>query len=598
MVVNITTGTCFLLVLLIVLYDFYSKKRILTLENKYFLTLTYLNLIGLLIEILIYFFAYITNDLYIHLFFIRFILVYYIIFMANLLMYYYCLVNKIKVKDNKKFLKTRKKVFIIYFFVMFILMIFPSEYSIDNYYLLSSGNDSYFAYFTGLFTLITIFLILRKNKNKISKKNNIILLSILFLGFISVIIQFYFPELLLIIPVHTIVLLLIYFSLENPDLKLIKKLEKTKIKAQKANSAKSEFLSNMSHEIRTPLNAIIGLSENLLESNENEKIKGDLEDILTASNLLLEIIGNVLDINKIESNKLKINKKDYSIKLELEKIMNVNKDKFKNKEISFLITVNKNVPKYLYGDPSLVKTIFTNLISNAIKYTEKGCIKINLNSKNIKDEYLMIFSVIDTGIGIKKSDQSKLFKKFSRVNMDKNSNIEGIGLGLLIVKKIVTLLKGEIDFTSELNKGSRFTAYFMQEKSNVKEMEKNIVNIDSSEQKNILVVDDNELNLKVFKRMLERENVKICKVNNGESCIEMVKKNDYDLIFLDIMMPGLNGVDTLKILRKIPKKNIKVIALTADAVNDARKKYLKLGFDDYIAKPFKKELLINKIFKV
>lgn len=589
LIINITSGICFLLIILILLYDFYSKKRLNRLENRYFLFLTYINLFGLILEIILSIVLIYNHNL--NGIFSKLIYIYYLIFVANLFLYFYALSNKITLKENKKFKVVRKKISLIFSFLIYILLCF--EVSDSNIFSLTDG--SYFAYFCSMVTLIIIIFMLRKNVNNISKKNSFIILIILTLGFLSVVVQFYFSNILLIIPVHTIVILLIYFSLENPDLKLIKKLKTAQKKAENASNAKSDFLSNMSHEIRTPLNAIIGLSEAMIE---NEKIDNnlleDIENINEASHLLLEIIGNVLDINKIESRKLKINNVNYSIQEELFKIVNINKEKIKNKDIEISVNINKNVPKYLYGDPALVKTIFTNYISNAVKYTKKGKIIISLNSKKVDNEYLIIFMVEDTGMGIKKSNQDKLFKKFSRVNLKENINIEGTGLGLVIVKTISTLLKGEVEFSSLENKGSIFTSYFVQGKSNKKIKEKakklNIIT-----KKDILVVDDNLLNIKVLKRMLENVDVNITEANDGYECLEILKNNKFDLVFLDIMMPGINGIETLKKIKKLKLNKIKVIALTADATNNSKGKYLKYGFDDYQAKPYKKEDILKKL---
>lgn len=575
--------------------DLFSKKKLTFLENKYFMILLLINLIGLLIEIITYTYFYISKDYYINFILVKINLLYYMFFMANLFIYYYVLTNKIKSKNNEKFIRTKKIVSIIYFILIVILMLFPKNLSVNNNNIFTSGDEAYFTYFTGLVTLIIIFYLVTKNKKKVSKKNNIILLTILLLGFLSVIIQFYFPEVLLIVGVHTLVLLMIYFNVENPDLKLIKELKKAKSIAQKSNKAKSDFLSNISHEIRTPLNAIIGFSDYIYNSdNSKSEFREEIQNINIASHTLLEIIGNILDINKIEHNKEIIRNEIYNPKEILKEVIEINESRIKNKDIKLDINITKNIPNNLIGDKKNIKIIFSNLISNAMKYTINGTITIILDYKKEK----LIFSVQDTGIGIKKKDFNKLFKKFVRLNIENNATIEGTGLGLAITKKLINTLGGKITVESIENKGSTFKVKIPQKTSekNIQEINYNIVsnkkNINSL---NILVVDDNELNLKIVEKFLGN---KITKARNGIECINYVKKHKFDIILLDIMMPGDNGDEVLKKLKKNKNFKIPVIAFSADAISGSEDKYKKLGFDDYISKPFKKDDLIDKIYNL
>lgn len=590
MIVNITTSFSFLLVLATVLYDFYSKKKVKSLENNYFIILTYLNVVALILDIVIYTVVLITNDTFINFIFIKILLIYYLIFMAILLMYFYIVSNKIKSNKNIKYIKTKKTVFLIYFITVLLVFFFPNINNIYNYNILLSEDIVYFVYFTGMVSLFIIFYIIKKNIKNITKQNYVVIFIIFLFGILSVIVQFYIPELLLIIPVHTLVILLIYFSIENPDLKLVKKLEKINKKYLVASNAKTEFLSNMSHEMRTPLNVINGLTESLLYNEKlDNKTKEDLENIKKASIALLETVGNILDIDKIENKKINIKNEVYNIKHIMDNTINLNKERLKNKDVKIFCEIDKNMPTYFKGDPIYIKTIFTNLISNACKYTNKGIISINLSYKNSN----IIFIVKDTGIGISKSNQKLLFKKFSRLDLKNNIKIEGTGLGLAIVKELVGNLKGSIKVESKVNKGSIFTIILKQTKVDYKSKKsKSLVNTINLKNKKILIVDDNDLNILVLKRMLNKTNVIIDEAHDGLECLNKLNKNKYDLVLMDIMMPKLSGVETLS---KISNKNFPIIAVTADALKTSKDKYIKLGFDDYIQKPVSKDYLLEVI---
>lgn len=403
----------------------------------------------------------------------------------------------------------------------------------------------------------------------------------------------------LIIP---LTIFIMYFTIENPDMKMLLEVEDAKERAEKANRAKSDFLSSMSHEIRTPLNAIVGLSKDILE---REKLSSatfeDLNDIVNASNTLLEIVGNIMDITKIESEKMEINEVIYNPKEEIEALFRLNKTRIGNKEINAKLVIAEDLPEELYGDKYHLKSIINNLLSNAFKYTEKGEVLFNVRCIINRDDCMLYMSCQDTGIGIKKEYIDKLFQKFERLGVERNTTTEGTGLGLAITKKLVEMLGGKINCHSQYGKGSLFMVKIPQKISDRrKDVIKKITLSSDYHYKNILIVDDNKLNIKVARRAVEPLNFKeIDESLSGEDALNMIKNKHYDIILLDIMMPHLSGVDVLKKLQEDPSFNTPVIALTADAIAGSEEKYREAGFTAYIPKPFTKEQIkkiIDDIF--
>ena len=379
--------------------------------------------------------------------------------------------------------------------------------------------------------------------------------------------------------------------------KMISELEKAKIEAENASKAKENFLANISHEIRTPLNVVLGMNEMLYNETDIKLIKEYSNNIDEAGKNLLNTINDVLDFSKIQSGKLDIVKSDYNLKETVTNITELLRKKFETKGLLLNIDINNDIPQTLIGDKMRIEQILLNLMDNSLKYTAAGKIKVEVNAQKIdKDNVNVIISVKDTGCGISKNDIDNLFTSFKRLEEDKNRVFEGTGLGLAITKKLIDAMDGKIEVESEVGVGSKFTIIIPHEistsKENIKEESKTEV-INTNEELdipniNILAVDDNKTNLLVFKGLLKKTNAKIDTTLKGSEAIELFKSNNYDIVFLDHMMPEMDGIEVLKKIRELEKdkeKKTPVIVLTANAMEGSKEEYLAYGFNDYLSKP-------------
>lgn len=496
---------------------------------------------------------------------------------------------------------------LIGFFQFILIMVLPLNFTInDNGAMFAYGISTIVTYFLSfIYVIILIYVLL--SKIKFAKQSKYIPLYLFFvLGTFCTIIQAINPTLFLVVPLEALLTAVMYFTIENPDAKMIEQLNKARDEAVKANQAKTDFLSSMSHEIRTPLNAICGFSNSLLENDGvSDDAKGDVKNIIMASDTLLELVNGILDISKIEANKLEIIDSVYSFKKMYEELILLTKARIGEKPIEFKHSYDESIPEFLYGDGIRVKQIIINLLTNSAKYTKDGYIDFRINSIQKNNIIRLIISVEDSGIGIKKESIDKLFTKFERLGVEKQTTTEGTGLGLAITKKLVEMMGGKIVVQSIYGKGSIFTISLDQRMltneelikvMKEKETEEKTDEIIDASGKNILVVDDNMLNLKVAERLLKAYKCNITLVSSGSECLDKVSNNKYDLILLDDMMPRMSGTETLQKLKEIETFNTPVVALTANAITGMKEEYINRGFNDYLSKPIIKEDL-NRVMK-
>ena len=496
---------------------------------------------------------------------------------------------------------------LIGFFQFILIMVLPLNFTInDNGAMFAYGISTIVTYFLSfIYVIILIYVLL--SKIKFAKQSKYIPLYLFFvLGTFCTIIQAINPALFLVVPLEALLTAVMYFTIENPDAKMIEQLNKARDEAVKANQAKTDFLSSMSHEIRTPLNAICGFSNSLLENDGvSDDAKGDVKNIIMASDTLLELVNGILDISKIEANKLEIIDSVYSFKKMYEELILLTKARIGEKPIEFKHSYDESIPEFLYGDGIRVKQVIINLLTNSAKYTKDGYIDFRINSIQKNNIIRLIISVEDSGIGIKKESIDKLFTKFERLGVEKQTTTEGTGLGLAITKKLVEMMGGKIVVQSIYGKGSIFTISLDQRMLTNEELTKVMKEKETEEKtdeiidatgKSILVVDDNMLNLKVAERLLKAYKCNITLVSSGSECLDKVSNNKYDLILLDDMMPRMSGTETLQKLKEIETFNTPVVALTANAITGMKEEYINRGFNDYLSKPIIKEDL-NRVMK-
>ncbi len=587
---------CGLFYTLLIFIVYFSKQRINNIETRIYKYLLVSDIIILITDIISVSLIY-NMDFFpiLNLILGKFYLIMLILWETLLFIYVFI----ISCNDPQKLAKVKRNTYITAAIILAVciigIIILPLNFVSTKSGVYSQGLAANFTYVTCALFIITWAIQIIKNFKYIKTQKYTPIILFIILIIIGALIQFSFPQILVVSFITAFVTCLMYFTIENPDVKMIKELNIAKEVADKANNAKTDFLSSMSHEIRTPLNAIVGFSESLKEEELPPKAKDEVDDIISASQTLLEIVNGILDISKIEANKLEIIDCEYDPQSLFKELVNLTKVRIGEKPINLKVMIDESMPAVLYGDYTRLKQIILNLLTNAAKYTDKGQIDFTVNSVKSGDVCRLIISVKDTGRGIKQENIDKLFTKFERLD-EKNSTIEGTGLGLAITKKLINLMNGSIVVKSTYGEGSDFIVSLDQlivKNPTIKKAEEIVNdNVNNYKDKRILIVDDNELNLKVAARLLQPYEMNIDQINNGDGAIDkIINGNVYDLILLDDMMPHKSGSETLAELKQISGFNMPVVVLTANAIEGMKQKYLDMGFDDYLAKPIAKEEL-------
>ena len=592
---------------------FFCKKHIKTTETRIFGVLVFINLIGILLEIgciismnllgINHVISIIINKAFL------------IYFLVLLLFFSSYVINLAEIIENKiSDLKlriinaVREASYFLFIISTVAVCVFDIKLFCENGIAYSYGTSVNIVYTMAWLCTIGCFIYLITNFKNIKKTRNIpIIVFLVGMGAASII-QKQYPEITMATSIETLVIFLMYHTIENPDLQIIEQLQMAKNVAEKANSAKTDFLSSMSHEIRTPLNAIVGFSDCIATSETLEEAKENAKDIISASTTLLEIVNGILDISKIEAGKIEIVNAPYNPKEVFTELAKLITPRMNDKKLDFTYSIADDIPASLIGDAANLKKIVTNLLSNACKYTPAGFVRYEVNCVNSPDATRLIISVEDSGQGVKQENIDKLFTKFQRLESDKNAAIEGTGLGLSITKQLIELMGGQIIVHTVYGEGSKFTVIVDQKIDTQAIANVNNPDLPQKEIKTtlnlnnikILLVDDNALNLKVGVKVLKQYGANmITPVDSGYKCVDLVKNNEhFDIILLDDLMPGMRGAETLLELKKLPGFNTPVIALTANALTGMREKYINEGFNDYLSKPLEKNQIIEVLNRI
>ena len=533
--------------------------------------------------------------------------IFFITLITIFLLVYKYLVTLIEKELGRK-LREKKLSLIPYVIILFLNMMLPIYYKETDHGIYSYGPGAYMVFVcVVVFMFLTIELIIRYSKN-ISKKNKMAIILAFVCKFGSSLYQMYDPTALTSSLGVTLLCLCMFMTVANPDAVLVELLKEETTRADAANRAKSDFLAKMSHEIRTPMNGVLCMNEMILRESSEPEIKKYAYDIKSSASSLLGIINEILDSSKIESGMMEIHPDNYEICSLLNDLYNMISVRAKNKGLELIFDIDSTMPSQFFGDDIRIRQVLINLLSNAVKYTPNGTVTMTVTSRIEGENAILHFAVKDTGIGIKKENIAELFDKFYRFDQDKNRYIEGTGLGLNIAVQILKMMGSELKVESEYEIGSEFSFDIVQRIVDVEplgDFRERILNVVkdynyqlsyTAPHAKVLVVDDNEMNRKVFKNLLKQTQIQVYEAASGREALSMVEQQSFHIIFLDHMMPEMDGIDTLHLMREEKLcMDTPVIMLTANAVKGAKELYFKKGFDDFLTKPMIPDILDQMI---
>ena len=523
-----------------------------------------------------------------------------IIFTSVSLVYIYSVtINEALITNYTKVRRVLGASLIVIDMLIYLLtFMLPIAYhtNINPNYLLICGPGMYPIYILSLMGAIASVIMIWKYKKTNPKELTVPVayFSVVFLFFSIIVFVVFEYRFNMIYIMYVFLINALFFTVESQDTKLLAQAEESRREAEIANKAKSDFLSSISHEIRTPMNTILGFSQALLEEKNltQDLVKHDVKDIKQASGDLLELINNILDISRIESGKETLESKEYRIEDLLMEINSVTSAKVSRDVLDFKINVDGNIPTKFKGDSDKIYKILVNTLANAISHTKFGSVSLDVGGAYVGENYKLSLIVANTGHEMTEAEFNRSFEDFSEEGA--SIGTDSVKLGLIVAKRLVDIMGGTIDFRNEKGKGTRYLISLDQ--AVVDDMKVGAISFDNSgvverkpldlSGKKVLVVDDNIVNIKLATRLLEQFNLEVNSCLNGRDCIDLIKKNHYDVLFLDHMMPDLDGIATVHILRD-DGCTIPIIALTANSYSGSRDRYISEGFTDYLAKPFK-----------
>ena len=581
----LTIISFFYSVLLMIAY--FSKDKIKTLENKVYSKLIIINFIGIILELFCTIFAgYAKDYLVFYTILNKLFLVELTIWCSVFSVYVFLISSKKEKNELKSYLK-KVSIFhiVIDVITMFLIFVLPVQFNINDlgYVMYSYGPSVNIVFISSTLYIILMFTCLIRNFKNIKNKKYLPIYVYMVIGVLVGIVQKLHPEILAFTSMETFITVIMYFTIENPDKKLLEEIHMSKKIADAANEDKSMLIYNMMNDVKSIASDINKSSEVILNSNNLEENRFFAREIISSNNKLYSMANNIYNIDVIDDINVKTVKNKYNIKLLLKEVISKNKELFEDKDISFRFNIDSNLPNTLYGDSINLKNVLNTIIGNSYKYTDKGYVELSVNAIFKKDIVRLIIKIEDSGIGIKAEDLEKCLNKNTK---DQNS--------LYGARKTINIMGGNLLISSEYNKGTIVTIILDQKiYTNNKDNYDNYVN-----NKKILIIDDNNSSIKLISKILDKHNILYDSSNLGKEALDRIRKGDkYDLILLDEDMPYMNGINVMNKLNKIKGFDTKVILLTKNSNIIYDDIYKDSGFSDYIIKPIDKDDLMNKINK-
>lgn len=584
----------------LIMITYFHKKRIKSIENKLFSSLIITNFIGIIIDLISTYlaiskiqniFLVLSSKLY---------LVYLITWITIMTLYIFTISQKSK--NNK--LKTIFKCFIAFLIISSILiLVLPLYNNMESNRVYTYGPSATITYIISGVHVICWVIVMIPNIKNLKQKKYLPMFFYMTIGLALTFLQASVPEMLVITAMETFVTSLMYFTIENPDMKMLREIQQSKEFAEQANNEKAMFLYNTSQELKSPVNAIHERCEELLQEQDINEIINGIKDIKFAAKKLSTTISGTLDMNRTLTSNIEIKVSKYSTKMLFQEIVSISKLNMKDKSLDFRVKLDDAIPEYLMGDAIRLKQVIITIMNNAIKHTEKGFIEFNVSSVIKHDVCRLIMTIEDSGAGIESKKLENLFYNTEDEGIDEDNlnNMQDTKERLSVVKILTNLIGGTVIVNSELGKGSKFTVVLDQKIAEVKKSLAEIAVESLSSNKRILVVDDEEENLKQITKLLSKYEVNVETVEWGQECLEKIrKKQKYDLILLDEDMPRLNGIKTFEKLKLEEEFNIPVVIMITNNHLEYKERYLYNGFSGCVVKPLNKtqiEKLIKKYIK-